>query len=123
MIFHYRILVELFVRLCVYIYIYIYTYIERGRERGREREREIHDSIYIIRSRAASGPRLRGQCRAPRIVGQGIGSAQVRAYDDRAVLKHRIPYGRAYALSSYALSCVALKERGLRTKPGFLEPC
>ena len=36
-------------------------------------------------------------------------SAQVRAYDDRAQCRNiGIPYNRAYALSSYALTCVAL---------------
>ena len=39
-----------------------------------------------------------------------VRSAQVRACDDRALCRNiGVPYERAYALSSYALTDVALK--------------
>ena len=45
--------------------------------------------------------------------GTEIRSAHVRAHDDRALCwDEGIPYKRAYALSSYALTCVALKREG-----------
>ena len=46
---------------------------------------------------------------ASRTLQGSVGSAQVRAYDDRAYCWNiGIPYKRAYALSSYALTYVAL---------------
>ena len=61
---------------------------------------------------AAEGPFAAEPSSASKVVrrsGLFIRSAQVRAYDDRAYCRNvGIPYKRAYALSSYALTYVAL---------------